>query len=431
MKEQVNKINLRSEITQEILSRQPSFAEKNALYIFLGVLLSLIAASWFIRYPDIVRARASLTAINGPREVIPREGGPLIRLFVHNGDGVEKDQAIGWLESSASHQEILDLSRHLDSSITWLNEGNPEKISHLFLTRYDSLGEIQQSYRQFISAYQQFNDYMVNGFYQRKKKMLFTDLKTLDNNRKVIEIQQQLAGEEIKNAEESHKMSKWLMDEKVISKEEFREATSKFVNKQMTLQQVNASLLSNETGKNEKLKELDQLDHDLTQQKVLFQQALTSLKSLVDAWRMKYIIAAPAKGKIFFTVPLQEFRFITQGKLVGYIVPDDSRYYINATLSQVNFGKLDTGQKVQIRFDAYPYQENGFVEGTLNYVSNIASDSGGFLATIRLDNGLATNNHKVLPYKNGLKADAVIITRDVNLLQRLTYNMTKISFIGN
>jgi len=85
--------------------------------------------------------------------------------------------------------------------------------------------------------------------------------------------------------------------------------------------------------------------------------------------------------------------------------------------------------KVQLRLTAYPYQEFGFVQGTLDYVSGIASDSG-FLATIHLDNGLMTNNNQHILYKNGLKAHAIVITRDMRLLKRFYYNLVRSASVG-
>ncbi len=76
-----------------------------------------------------------------------------------------------------------------------------------------------------------------------------------------------------------------------------------------------------------------------------------------------------------------------QGKLLGYEVPDNSKYYVETTLPQANFGKVDTGQQVQVRFDAYPYQEFGIINGRLNYIAKVPSDIG-FLATVQLNNGL-------------------------------------------
>lgn len=85
--------------------------------------------------------------------------------------------------------------------------------------------------------------------------------------------------------------------------------------------------------------------------------------------------------------------------------------------------------QVQLRFDAYPYQEAGFVKGKLDYISSISSDSG-FYATVRLENGLETNLKNKIHYKNGLKAQAIVITKNRRLLQRMYYSIIKATSVG-
>src|SRR5665213_1208369 len=102
----------RSDSAQEIINRQPGFIEKWALLLFLGILLILMACTWFIRYPDIIEARGILTATNGPKEIIAMESGRLIKLFVKNGDQVKKGEMIAWIESSANTNEVIQLSNN-------------------------------------------------------------------------------------------------------------------------------------------------------------------------------------------------------------------------------------------------------------------------------------------------------------------------------
>lgn len=421
---------LRSEMADEIISRKPDFLEKWAMFIFLGILLLLLASTWFIKYPDFVEGRASLTAANAPKEIIPRQEGRLVKLFTSNNGRVSKDEIFGWLESTADHKEVIALSRQVDSSITLLNAGKPEKTAQLFNHKFSKLGETQQKYQEFITALQLFNDYIVNGFYLRKKLMLEKDIVTLNNTMHTIESQKKIAEQDLKLAEETFTMNQYLFEGKILSKEEFRAESSKYLNKQIAIPQLEAAILSNESQKRDKEKELDQLNHDIAQEQMIFLQSIQSLKSEVDDWKRRFVLSSPIEGKISFIIPLQENQFLQQGKLLGYITPDDTHFYAEAYLPQNNFGKIDTGLKVQLRFEAYPYQEVGYVDGTLNYVSNVASDSG-FLATVRLDKGLVTNNNKSISYKSGLKAQAVVVTKNMRLLQRLFYNISKSTSIAN
>jgi multidrug resistance efflux pump len=419
----------RSDAAQEIISRRPGFIEKWALIFFMGILLLLIAGTWFIRYPDIIETRGALTADNAPKEIVSLQTGRLIKLFVKNGDPVKNGDVIGWLESTANTLEVLSLSTQLDSGLTLISQGRSENLSSLFKESYHRLGELQIPYQVFTTASQQYKDYLINGFYTRKKGMLKKDINTLVQMNSSIETQKNLTKQDEDSSRKTLEMNKILFDEKVISAEEYRIANSKHTNKQMAIPQLNSSILSNQNQQRDKLKEIEQLDHDVSQQKIIFEQVLQTLKSSVDEWIHKYTIQAPVDGTVFFTLPLQQNKFIEQGKLLGYINPPDSKFYVEIYLPQNNFGKVDAGMPVQLRFDAYPYQETGFVKGTLDFVSPIATDSG-FLATIRLDNGLVTNMKNNIQYKNGLKAQALVVTKNMRLLERLYYNIVKAASPG-
>jgi HlyD family secretion protein len=129
-------------------------------------------------------------------------------------------------------------------------------------------------------------------------------------------------------------------------------------------------------------------------------------------------------GKIALTENVKQGDYLKPGTRLAYITPVNNKYFIETILPQNNFGKLDTGLRVQIRFEAYPFEEWGFVNGTINYISN-TSTGNGFMATIRLDNGLTTNNQKKLTYRGGLRAQALIITKDMRLLQKFYYGFVK------
>jgi len=219
-------------------------------------------------------------------------------------------------------------------------------------------------------------------------------------------------------------MNDTLYEEKIISKEEYGIAKSKLLNKRYTLPDLESSILGNETGQRDKEKDLLQIDHDIARQELSFEQALKTLKSNVEDWMHKYLISAPVTGKVVLTTPVQENKFLQQGRLLGYVIPDNAQYYAELVLPQSNFGKMDTGLKVQLRFEAYPYQEYGFVKGQLNYISKVPSDSG-FMAMVKLKDGLTTNYGRIVPYRNHLRARAIIITRNMNLLKRIYYGIVR------
>jgi len=414
--------NLRSDAMSELISRKPGFLGRWALFVFLIILLLLVATTWFIHYPDVIKARAMLVATNAPKEIIIRQEGRITNLFVQNNENVSEGALLGFMESTAKHGQVLHLGSYLDTTVTDLENNNMQNIVTRFAKNFDSLGELQQDYRQFVAAYQQFTDYLQDGYYLKKKRVLAEDLSYLQKNHEIVQQQKTLMLKDLSLSEESYKANESLLKDKVISNQDDRNEQSKLLSKQLRIPQINVTLLNNETQQREKQKEINELEHSISQQKIIFLQALQTLQSLVNEWFKKYILKAPINGKISFLVPLQQNQYLKMGKTLGFVIPRDTHYYAEINLPQHNFGKIDTGQLVQLRFDAYPYQEFGYVKGRLGYITEFATDSG-FLAHIQLVDGLVTNQHKTLHYRDGLKAEAQIITKDMRLMERFYNNI--------
>jgi HlyD family secretion protein len=252
--------------------------------------------------------------------------------------------------------------------------------------------------------------------------VLLGDLAFLQKTQENMLQQKLLMQKDLQLSEESFAANEKLVKEKVLSRQDERNEQSKLLGKQLTIPQINASLLSNETQQREKTKEIQELEHTIAQQKIAFQQQVMTLQSTVQDWMKRYIITAPITGTINYLFPLQENNYFPGNKLLGYINPVAADYYAEANLPQSNFGKVKKGQRVQLRVDAYPYAEFGFVNGQLDFITGFATDSG-FLAHIQLPAGLLTSQHKEILYHNGLKAEARIVTKDMRLPERLLYNI--------
>lgn len=415
---------LRSDSFNELISKKQGFLSRWALIIFIIVLLLIITATWFIQYPDVLSSNATLVATNAPKEIVPRQEGKLIKLFIHNDSTVNAGDIIGFIESSANHYNVLLLGTYLDSTLKDLTNNNTQNIFKRFENNLEGLGDIQPDYQHFISTCQQFADYLQNGFYLRRKKVLLDDLAFLKKTELIVQQQKELLLKDLKLSEETFKANESLLKDKVISRQDHRNEESKLLNKQLNIPQITATLLSNEAQQRDKVKEINDLEHTISQQKIIFQQSVLTIKSIVRNWTQKYILDAPISGRVSFIVPVQENQFIRNGKLLGYINPANTQYYAEINLPQVNFGRIEVGQSVQLRFAAYPYGEFGFVIGKLDYITDFATDSG-FLAHIKLPDGLQTNLKKTLKYHDGMKATALIITKEMRLLQRFYYQLSE------
>ncbi len=409
---------------EEIISKKPPFLVRWGTVFFFFLLLFIGLICWFIQYPDIVTAKAKLTSLNAPKTVICRTDGKLVKLTIKDNDFIQAGTIIGFIESTSDHDQVVALSANINTLAVQFSKNNAMTLSKFYIHPYQNLGELQQAYQTFSHAFIDFRNYLHGGFYEKKKIILgndLSDIKRLNNHLAEQKVSQQ---QDVALAEKTFEMNEILKKEKVISELEYRNEKSKLLMKQLAIPQINEAIVGNETQQNEKRKEIMELENTIAQQASVFQQALNTFKSEIDEWKKKYLLVAPVNGKISFVGFLQENQQLKAGQTVCFINSGNSEYFAETFIPQENFGKVKKGEKVLLKFPSYPSQEFGSVTGELDFISAIPTDSG-YIAKIILPSGLKTNYNKEIQYREGLTANADIITRNMRLIERLYYNLRK------
>ena len=415
---------LRSTEVTDLISKTPSFIVRWGVSILFAIALALLAATWFIRYPDVVLAGAILNSINSPKEVIVKTPGKLVKLFAKEEQSVIKNEVLGFIESTASHPEVIILSEMLDTLSEKINDSRTGEVPGFLSTHYNKLGELQTAYQTFFQSLQQFCNYLQNGFYLKKKMMLAADVNYLQRLHTELLNQKTLITQDLTLTDSTFQANQTLKEQKVISAFDYRNEKSKLISKQITLPQINSSIISNESQQHEKQKEIAELENQIQQQENIFIQSLNTLKSQVADWKKKYLLVAPIAGKVSFATFIQENQELKPGQLICYINPGNSSYYAEALVPQYNFGKIKTGQEVLLKLPAYPWQEFGSIKGKIEFINTVPTDSG-FLAKISFPNGLITNYKKSIQYRSGLAIQAEDYYRQSRLTERFINTLRK------
>jgi multidrug efflux pump subunit AcrA (membrane-fusion protein) len=201
---------------------------------------------------------------------------------------------------------------------------------------------------------------------------------------------------------------------------DYRNEKSKFIGKSLSIPQIAAAIINNESTRHEKEKEIAQLENEIAQQKGIFIQSLNTLKAQLEEWENKYLLIAPISGSIAFAHFLQENQQLKMNETMCFINPENTAYFAEIFIPQNNFGKVKTGQKVLLKLPAYPYQEFGAIQGRLDFIANIPTDSG-YMAKVILPMALQTNYKRTIQYHEGMLAQGEIITADTKLSDRLFY----------
>ncbi len=86
--------------------------------------------------------------------------------------------------------------------------------------------------------------------------------------------------------------------------------------------------------------------------------------------------------------------------------------------SDNNLYDIDEGQQVNLRLPDYPYARYGILEGRIDYIFGVTPNNS-LKARIFLPFGLRTNKGQEIRYRHDLKADGLVIIRDMRLMQRI------------
>ena len=408
-----------SDEIQEVIGYRPHWIIRKGNILFLLIILFLLSLTWFIRYPDIINGSARLVALDPPKLITSKVEGKLLKLFVANEQLVQKGQHLGYMESTAEYKEVITLQRWVDTIIRSTENNNDDILVSYPLPELPDLGELQTNYQSFQDELAETRQTLTTGYYEKKKLSLEKDLDYLSDLKSNSLQQQQLLRKDKQLQDTEYKAYESLAKDKVIAPLELNQYKSKVIAKEQSLEQLNVQITNNDISSHGKEKELLDLKKQVIDEQQKFHSALLELKSEIEKWIQQYVLTAPEEGKILFVSSLQENEMISDGQDLFYVQPQQSQFYAELMAGQKGLGKIKLGQKVMIKVESYPSEEFGYINGEVNYISNLPNRSDSFLINVNLPKGLQTNYGRKIFFRNDLSAQAEIVTDNRKLFDRL------------
>jgi multidrug efflux pump subunit AcrA (membrane-fusion protein) len=136
------------------------------------------------------------------------------------------------------------------------------------------------------------------------------------------------------------------------------------------------------------------------------------------------IITAPISGKLTYAGIIHENEQLAPGRDVFFIAIGYNDFYGEMIIPQNEFDKVKPGQTVLVKFRSSEKKQTTF-KGAIRYIINDQFKNGGCFAEVDFEaikNGNGGNN---LLMRNGMMADAEIITAKATLFQRLIQSLTR------
>lgn len=413
-------IELRSDEFQEIVQQSPRWMIRSGISLIFGIILLLLLGSYFFRYPDVIDASIVVLSENPPAYLAARTTARIDSILVTDQQIVSDNQIIAILESTANFNDAMKLKDILlrmepfMMSFDTLSSIQPETDLQL--------GDIQTDYSSFVRLYNDYFAFLRLKLYPKKIKALRQQVSMNRIYYDRLWAQKQDMEADYRLVSAQFKRDSLLLAKGVLSDLDLEKSKTTFIQKKYNLN-VARTKLAETQGSNLKLEqavvdaEMEFADQKKKAQNTLI-EAMNVLKSRLAYWEQSFIIRTPIEGKVSFTNFWSKNQQVKKDEIVFTIIPEKQSQIIGRiSLPVKGAGKVAKGQKVNIRFENFPYMEYGYIIGTVKSISLIPNNEN-YIVEVELPQDLKTNYNIQLKFSQEMKGSAEIITEDLRLIQR-------------
>ncbi|GAA6619435.1 HlyD family type I secretion periplasmic adaptor subunit [Scytonema sp. NUACC26] len=448
-------------VTEELLDAVPKRWTRSLLYML--VVFSAIALPWvmFSKVDETGSARGRIEPLGAAQRLDTQVSGSVTAVKVKEGESVKAGQVLVKLESDVLKTDLQQTRAKLEGQQNRLAQQNLlknqlllaisvqqqqnqsqelEKIAQVNqakqnldakqstynLQKLEKLALVNQAKQNLISS---------QTTYKLAKTRWNRDLKEVQRYRKLLQkgaIPEIKIVELEKAAEESQRLQEQtesdikqaelrLAEEHNRYQTIMRQAQADIEQAKLRLAEQQGSYKSVlHTGKLALLKNQEQLK-DLQTQITSLGYEIAQTNSQITSLKLQLeqrVVKSPVDG-VIFELPIEKPGAVVQpGQMIAQIAPKDTPFVLRASIPSQNSGFLKVGNKVKIKFDAYPFQDYGIVSGRVSRISpdsKLQDTNQGKMETFELDITLDSSEiqvgNKRIPLTPGQTATAEVITR--------------------
>lgn len=265
------------------------------------------------------------------------------------------------------------------------------------------------------------------------------------SDKKQLQQQQSNLSDELNKISEQIKVQKELID---VSEKEWKkyikfrkrglvreaDVSSRqrtYLTNKANLKAIKRVKLNKELELSQTEKQLKQLPVNTQRKKDELENALSQLKERIIELKgaSSYTVRAPVSGRVT-ALQVNTGQTVSANKSLLTIIPDDTTLYAELYLPSRAIGFVDEGQKVLLRYDAFPYQRYGLYEGKVGKIASaviepneasipIKSQEPVYKVNVELNSQFISAHGKNMPLQSGMSVNADIILEERSLAEWL------------
>jgi len=410
----------RSEGYREVIGAPPPFLVRAGSIITAIALSTLAVVACIVPYPSIVGGRAHIVSAQLPVTLLSRGNGKLALLAAKEGDLVSRDDILAIIDDGSDVRAMLDLERWLGNVPADLSEGQVlpavpavatgklgaaqapllvaiQSLTNLvaFRASSDTADQVAQL-RQVVATHKQLVDQ-----FRDKENAAEASLKA--DQRMQAGRETLIANGYANNAYlDKFEAGRQSQRDRLA---ETRIATARNLTTIATTEREISALLA------------ARRDRD-TEMAARLAGALRELRGVMQEWERINVIRAPLAGRVRLFGLWSEAQNLKAGDTFAVVEPAETTPTAFAFVPAAGFGKVQLGQRVTIRLDAYPRMEFGLLEARVAATSAVAID-GKYRILLDLPRGLQLTGGRTVQFTQNMDGDARIEVNSLRLIQQM------------
>lgn len=414
-------IELRSEDVQDVMGNVPPAILRWGNTVLALVVLLLLVGSYIFKYPDKITGDVILTTQVPPANILARATGKIDKIYVSNNQQVKAGVVLGIIQNPASSTDIQLLKSRLKA---WNSDSPEASIARKLLDNKPlQLGSVQLAYTSFQEALTAYLRFQSMQYHPRKLKLQERKVGELEANLLEMKRRSVLLQQQVESAQEIWKRDSMLNHKGLMSDEEYELSRNKMLQNQQAYSALLSEIKMAEMDINNGEGSLLDLRKDYLDNESIYilqlRTATEQLQTELNAWERNFLLVSPIDGTVNLMGYWSDNQNVINGSIVFSIIPTMQTMVVCKMLLPVlGSGKVQVGQRANVRLNNFPDQEFGYLEGRVEHISDTPDPDGKYVVEIRFPAGLKTNYGIQLPVNRQMQGSADIITNDIRLIVR-------------
>ena len=401
-----------AESTREAIETLPRVSLRGLLYVLLALITVAIPWTLFAKVDEIGAAKGKLEPKGKVVRLDSPVSGTVMSIEVKEGEQVNTGQSLLKLESELVKSELQQQQQKLTAQQNQLARLQSLKDQQLLSLRaqeqqnqaqqFEKEALIDQAKQTLMAAKTTYHSQIAEK--EALVKQAQEAIAASKSDRQMAQIRQETAEEQVIRYQEAFDQGIISQERLIEAQKELKEAVESLNRTAAEIAQAKFRYQEQQNGW-EKLEQ--QTSTEIAQAKLRLQEQQRGYSSLIKAnnlilltrkeelknnetqiitvkgelaqtnsmisglnYQLKQrVLYAPVAGTVF-QLPISKPGAVVQpGQNIAQIAPQDSPLVLRATINSSESGFLKVGLPVKVKFDAYPFQDYGVVEGSLTWVS--------------------------------------------------------------